>query len=228
MQGQGHGSMYKSKMENLPESKISEPVLLRNRHPIFLIDLEGMCWHGECINERCWTHAEMAYRSVIQCPKAFAIIRADSSIHSLFCPLYFAWKSAYFHNLSLNGLIFVDWNWHPSLDLWDPAILRTRLAMSNHGSQWRTSRIICRIVQKIIIWEPVRRLTIQTAILPWTPQCSVSLPRVCRPRHTGLQYRPKEVAYIPHIGPTSYAVRGTSERYSLRAGAYRGISKFLH
>ena len=200
MQGQSHGSMCKSKAENLPESKILKPVLLRSRHPIFLIDLEEMFWREGCINERDWTRAETAYRSVIQCPKAFAIIRADSSIQSLFCPLYFAWKSACFHNLSPNSLTFVDWNWHPSPGLWDPAISRTVRAMSNPGSQWRTSRTICRIVQKTIKWESVTRLTIQAAILPWTPQCSVSLPRECRPRRIGSQYHPKEVAYIRHIG----------------------------
>jgi hypothetical protein len=150
---EGHGSVCKSKAEDLPESKILKPVLLHSRRPIFLIGLAEMFWHIECIKTT--TDLRLKRHTGPSCnarrPSQLSAPIPPYIRYFVHCILH-GNQPVNFLDSSLNGWTTVKWNWHPWPSLWDPAILRIALVMSNPGSQWRISKIIYHIGQKRTQW----------------------------------------------------------------------------
>ena len=74
--------MYKARVD-LPENNISALNQRRNKLPIFWIDQVVMSYFNSMRIRDVMGSREGRHLSVIQFPNALAIIRADSSMHSL-------------------------------------------------------------------------------------------------------------------------------------------------
>lgn len=79
--------------KHLPENNTSARGPQHSRLPISVIDrVEISLERGDELTDT--ETDKLNHLSVMQLPNAFTIILAASSMDSLFCPLYLAWKSA--------------------------------------------------------------------------------------------------------------------------------------